>query len=594
MITRQQIDEVLARTDLVALMGSRVDLKSAGNHRMKGCCPFHSEKTPSFVVYTDKQDYHCFGCGAHGNVIDWVMHRDGLRYWDAIRQLARETGVTLVEQKDKEQQDTDPALVLLKASTDWFQENLFHHPQAPQARDYLAKRGVSAEMQQAFCLGYAPPGWDNLVKRLKSDPEQLELAHGLGLLKRKEEQDQARSDGSTAQSEKRKGYDAFRDRLIFPIHNRVGEVVGFGGRSLHQDQVPKYLNSSDSPVFTKGHLLYGEYQAKKAGRVRQWLLVEGYMDVIAMHQHGLTGAVACLGTSITQQQIAALVRRGGEVCFVFDGDTAGRKAAVRAMQLCRELIVPGIDFTFLLLPDGEDPDSLLKARGAQAMREQLTNNSQRWSDFFLTWLFTQADSYSIEGKTKLIAMAEKELNNLPNRDFRTLLMRHIKDKIGLGQRRFGKSSGRQSNMPRLTSTRADRHKRRETGLLKLLAACIHSPDAWAEMRVGLLPQLTGFSPPLSSDLLKCLELVGSEGKDESTLAVHLAGTLSQPQREALNHYSNALESPHTPAQLENLARAILHECWQTAKPDQRRQLVDFFSSRRAKKTDNVAQSGGVF
>ena len=581
MISQQQINEVIARTDLVGLMGNRVELKPAGTSRLKGCCPFHQEKTPSFMVYTDKQDYHCFGCGAHGNAINWVMHNDGLNYVQALRQLAQTAGINLTEETQEEQEDIDTAAELLEQSATWFQENLLHHQQAPQARDYLESRGISAPMQQLFRLGYAPPGWDNLRDHIEE--EQVELAHSLGLLKRKD-QDNAPSDGSN--KSQREGYDAFRDRLIFPILDREGKVVGFGGRSLHQDQIPKYLNSSGSDVFVKGRLLYGEYQAKQAGRINQWLVVEGYMDVITMHQYGFTNSVACLGTSLTSAQLANLVRWVGEVCFIFDGDNAGRKAAIRAMQLCRGLITPNTNFSFLLLPEGEDPDSMLKNKGAAALQERLERASQRWSDFFLHWLFAQADSHSIEGKTKLVSLAERELEAIPNRDFRTLLLRRIKDTIGLGYRRRGARSG---VLPPIKPTRVNEQERQQTGLLKLLAICIHSPDAWSKLQQRLLPQLQNFSPPLVPALLECLAQV----QDESNLAIQLTCLLSAAEREQLAHYSNAITKPFSEDAIEDRVRSILRDCWQAAGQDQRQQLVDFVGVRRAQK-HKALQEGDVF
>ena len=591
MVTRQQIDDILGRTDLVDLMRPQVDLKPAGSHRLKACCPFHDEKTPSFVVYSDKQDYHCFGCGAHGTAIDWIMHRDGLRYWDAVRQLARDAGIELDEHPTKSETDADPQLELLAWCARWFQEQLIHHPQSTHPRHYLSQRGVSAAMQHTFAIGYAPPGWDNLVAQFAANPQQLTHALQLGLIKAKKNTPAPRSDGHTSKTSQ--GYDAFRDRLIFPIHNAKGAVVGFGGRSLHQGQEPKYLNSAESPIFAKGTLLYGEYQARTHGSVKQWLIVEGYTDVIAMQQYGFHHTVACLGTSLTAQQLSRLIRHGSNICFIFDGDNAGRQAAIRAMQLCREHISPESDFSFLLLPQGEDPDSLLQTGGAKAMQHLIAHNAQPWSAFFLEWLFAQANRFTIEGKTKLSALADTELQPVPNRDYRTLLLRHIKEKLGLGQRR---GAPKNATMPRLATSRSHTQKRQETLLLKLLATSIHSRDAWSAIQDKLLPQLVDFSPPLSPSLLQCLALVSNDNDSGNTsaLAVRMATALSMQQRLTLEHFTNALEAHHTTTQFENLVRSILRECWNNAGEEQRHRLVRFLSTGLAKKDGTLDSAKGVF
>ncbi len=351
LIPQSFIDDLLNRSDIVEVVGSRIQLKKAGKN-YTARCPFHNEKTPSFSVSPDKQFYYCFGCGAGGNALGFIMDHDHLDFPQAVEELARRAGLEVPREDSgrghKPRQPVDsPLYPLLAAAADFYRQALKSHPARKAAVDYLKGRGLSGVIARDFGLGFAPPGWDNLLKHLGGDALQQKALIDAGLL--------------IENAESGKRYDRFRDRVMFPIRDSRGRVIAFGGRVLGDDK-PKYLNSPETPVFHKGQELYGLYEARQANRdLDEIIVVEGYMDVIALAQQGLRNAVATLGTATSEEHLKRLFRLVPSVLFCFDGDSAGRKAAWRALEATLPNLQDGRRARFLFLPEGEDPDSLVRA-----------------------------------------------------------------------------------------------------------------------------------------------------------------------------------------------------------------------------------------
>jgi len=408
-------ERLLERIEIADIVGARVQLKKAGAH-LKGLCPFHNEKTPSFVVTPSRQSYHCFGCGAHGNAIDFLIEHDRLDFREAVEELAQHAGLELPTEVDAAPAGPDPKpyYQVLEQAAALFRRQLREHPQAGRASDYLRGRGLSGEIAARFGLGYAPPGWDFLVKQLGQRPESHSLLERAGLI--------IERDG--------RRYDRFRDRVMFPIRDRRGRIIGFGGRILDQGE-PKYLNSPESPVFHKGRELYGLFEAQQASRQQPRLLVvEGYMDVIALAQFGVPYAVATLGTATTPEHLTRLRRSAPELVFCFDGDRAGRDAAWKALEVALPQATGQTPIRFLFLPEGEDPDSLIRQEGAAAF-EQRMERATLLSDFLFERLAHARNLDSDEGRAGLDAAARPLLSKVPAGTFRDLLERRLAKLTGV-------------------------------------------------------------------------------------------------------------------------------------------------------------------
>ena len=384
MIPQSFIQDLLNRVDIVGVVERYVPLRRAGANYV-ACCPFHSEKTPSFTVSQSKQFYHCFGCGAHGTAVGFVMEYTGAGFVEAVKELAQSAGlqvpqVTGERPRGKSEEGEDLYAVMLKAAR-YYRQQLRN---APRAIDYLKHRGLSGEIAKHFGIGYAPDGWQNLRAAFADYDAKTLVAAGLVI-----ETDEGRR------------YDRFRDRIMFPIVDRRGNIVGFGGRVLDQGE-PKYLNSPETVLFEKGRELYGLYQGRRAirdaGRV---VVVEGYMDVVALAQSGIGYAVATLGTATTPAHVALLLRQAEEIVFCFDGDEAGRRAAWRALEHSLEQLVDGKQLAFLFLPQGEDPDTYVRTRGKDAL-EKLLGDALPLSQFMLRELSSQVDLKTPEGRARLL------------------------------------------------------------------------------------------------------------------------------------------------------------------------------------------------
>jgi len=413
-IPQHFIDELLTRADIVEVIGRRIPLKKAGRE-FQACCPFHSEKTPSFTVSPTKQFYHCFGCGAHGSALGFLMEYDRLSFPEAVEELASSMGLEVPHEAGFEQgPDNRPLYDILERAAKYYALQLRQHADAPRAIGYLRGRGLSGEIAADFRLGFAPPGWDNLLQALGTDEQHIRRLREAGLI--------------TEQDGKR--YDRLRDRIIFPIRDTRGRVVGFGGRVLG-DGKPKYLNSPETPVFHKGRELYGLYEARQTDAHPQRLLVvEGYMDVVALAQFGISNAVATLGTATTPDHLEKLYRATPEVVFCFDGDRAGRDAAWKALQTALPLMRDGRQARFLFLPEGEDPDSLVRSIGAESLQAEV-GAALPLSEFLFDKLAGQVDMQSLDGRARLGELAKPLLDRLPAGMFREMMYQALYRRIGL-------------------------------------------------------------------------------------------------------------------------------------------------------------------
>lgn len=395
------IDDLLTRIDIVELIDARVPLKKRGNNFM-ACCPFHNEKTPSFTVSQNKQFYHCFGCGANGTAISFLMEYDRLEFRDAIQQLAQQLGMELPADVDdgSARASRQPLYDALDQANRWYQEQLREYPPAV---NYLKQRGLTGNTAKTFGIGWAPDAWQGVADRLKN---RLQAAEQAGLV-------------SKGQKDAQRYFDRFRGRIMFPIRDTRGRVIGFGGRVTGNDE-PKYLNSPETPVFHKGRELYGLYEARQANReLPRVLIVEGYMDVVMLAQHGVTNAVATLGTATTPEHIEKLYRLTSELVFCFDGDRAGRAAAWRALEHALPAMRDGRQAKFLFLPDGEDPDSMVQKEG-QAAFEQRVKQAHAATEFLLDKLANECDLASLDGRARLIELAKPHLQALPAGALKTL------------------------------------------------------------------------------------------------------------------------------------------------------------------------------
>jgi DNA primase len=426
LIPQRFIDDLLSRVDILDVVDPRVKLRKTGKN-YSGLCPFHQEKSPSFTVQPDKQFYYCFGCGAGGNAIGFVMNFDNLDFPEAVEALAKDAGLEVPHEDSGQSRQAssrhEALLALLAQVNDYYQQQLRQHSQKERAVAYLKGRGLSGEIARDFNLGYAPPGWNNLLDALGTTPEKQKLLFDAGML----------VEGSD--STKGGYYDRFRDRIMYPIRDSRGRVIGFGGRVLGDDK-PKYVNSPETPVFHKSEELYGLYEARHhSKKPERFVIVEGYMDVIALAQNGIHYSVATLGTATSSVHLRTLFKHVSEVVFCFDGDNAGREAAWRALQQALPLLEDGRSARFLFLPEGQDPDTQVRRIGATAFEASLAS-ATRLADFFFDTLSARIDVTSMEGKAQLGRQAMPLLDKLPKGIFRQLMLDELARRTGVAVENF--------------------------------------------------------------------------------------------------------------------------------------------------------------
>ncbi len=467
------IDEVVARSDIVEVIGARIPLKKAGRE-FKACCPFHSEKSPSFWVSPDKQFYHCFGCGAHGTVIGFLMQYEKMEFFDAVADLAQRAGLEMPREalKSGDAGSADLYDVMARVAR-FFEQNLADNE---RARRYVIARGIDAKTTAKFALGFAPDSWDALLNRFAARDEDRRRILQLGLIVERDTRGGERAAGF---------YDRFRDRLMFPIRDSRGRILGFGGRIIDQGE-PKYLNSPETPLFHKGRELYGLYEARQArADFTRLMIVEGYMDVVRLHQAGITYAVATLGTATTQEHLSKIFRLTSEVVFCFDGDRAGRQAAWRAMDNALPLARDGRELKFMFLPEGHDPDTLVAQEGPEAFENRL-NTALPLSEYLIQQLMTDVDLRSIDGRAKLKALAAPLFARMPEGIYREMLADRLAARVGMPAATLKKSFAGESPKGTASERPEPVHQRRgriSVGRGNLLTQAItlvlHHPTAAA-------------------------------------------------------------------------------------------------------------------
>lgn len=494
MIPESFIQELLNRVDIVEVIDKAVPLKKAGAN-YSACCPFHNEKSPSFTVSPTKQFYHCFGCGAHGSAISFLMEYNGLSFVEAIHELAKQSGMIVPQEQRDPGQPAPPSRAVMLGLQETLQQAANYYKaelkKSSRAIDYLKARGLSGQVAAKFQIGYAPAGWQNLQSVFPQyDAEPLETA------------------GLVVQNEQGRRYDRFRDRIMFPIHNQKGEVIGFGGRVINPEDTPKYYNSPETPLFQKGHELYGLFMARRAirdaGRV---LVVEGYMDVVALAQYGIDYAVAALGTATTPFHIAKLMRQTDEIVFSFDGDKAGRTAAWRAVMNALPAIKDGLKLRFLFLPAEHDPDSFLRAFGKAAFEAEI-DQAMPLSQYIIQHLSEHNPLASQEDKVQFLNDAEPILKQIQAPRYATLLRKKIAEMTGL-------ASGEMQRMLKLPNPAKAQEKvmrqraRQPLSLHVRLALILLMRPQWAN--ISLLENILG------------------ESDEEQMLRVVVKAAMAQPE-----------------------------------------------------------------
>ena len=427
LIPQTFIDKLLDQIDIVDVVDRRVKLKKSGKN-YSARCPFHDEKTPSFSVNQEKQFYYCFGCGASGNVIGFLINYENADFPQAIKILADSLGLE-VPQENKSPGNVNysgsetnykPLYECLNKASEFYQSQLRGHPEAHRAITYLKERGLTGEIAKYFQIGFAPPGWNNLIN--KFGPSELDQKRLL-------------ETGMIVRNEVGHTYDRFRDRIVFPIRDQKGRVVAFGGRVLGDDK-PKYLNSPETSVFHKGSELYGFYEAKHGSRsLTRILVTEGYLDVVALAQFGINYSVATLGTSTSQKHLERIFRLCPEVIFCYDGDDAGRKAALRALEVTLPTMIDGRQARFLFLPEGEDPDTLIRAKGKDYF-ESLITSARPLEEFLFDTLSKDIDMKTMEGRARYSKVALPYLKCLPSGIFRELMLQELAQRTGISKSSF--------------------------------------------------------------------------------------------------------------------------------------------------------------
>jgi len=484
-IPQHFIDELIARTDIVELIGARVPLKKSGRE-YKACCPFHAEKTPSFWVSPDKQFYYCFGCGKHGTALGFLMDHDHMAFPEAVEELATRLGIEVPHEGGVEratQRADEPLYELLARVAGFYTEQLAREP---RARAYLAQRGLTAATQERFAIGYAPNSWNELLRRFGgSDAERKRLSDA-GLIIERER-------GAGREGERY--YDRFRDRVMFPIRDARGRVIAFGGRVIDTGE-PKYLNSPETVLFHKGRELYGLYETRRARRALERLVVvEGYMDAVSLHQAGVDYAVATLGTATTAEHLRRIFRLVPAVVFAFDGDRAGRAAAWRALQQALPETREGREIRFLFLPQGQDPDTLILTEGRAAFEERLAL-AVPLSEYLVQELSAQGDLRSADGRARFAEEARPLFARVPEGVYRELLLERLAQVVGLSPARLealwsaGKGGAPATPAPARTSAvRPARGAGRGSLVRQAIVRLLHFPaialEVTAAERAGL-------------------------------------------------------------------------------------------------------------
>jgi DNA primase len=557
-IPQHFIDDLVARTDIVEVVGKRVPLRKAGRE-YSACCPFHDEKTPSFTVSPTKQFYHCFGCGAHGTAISFLMEHGGMSFVEAVEELASLAGLTIPREEGPAADPVVGLYDLLQRAADLYRREL---KKSEVAQAYLRERGVDEATAAEFGIGFAPDAWDTVMSALGADRSAQQHLLQAGLIVER-----------TGDDGRQRHYDRFRNRIMFPIRDLRGRVIAFGGRVLGKagEHDPKYLNSPETSLFHKGRELYGIYELRKALRdVARVLVVEGYMDVVALAQHGVRYACATLGTATTSEHLKRLSRLSSEVVFCFDGDRAGRVAAWRALENALPALHGSQQLSFLFLPEGDDPDSLVRTEGREAFEARLPG-ALPLSEFFVQRLSEQVDTGTVDGRARLAELARPLIARMPEGVYRQLLIDRLAEAVGLAAPRLQAALGPAAAAPGPAPKRQPRAVR-EVGrhspvrsAIRLilndpgLASTVANPTPLALSEVAGADVLAALMDEARKNPgIKAAGLVEAwrerpEGRhleklaalevhlhDQAAAAAELQGLLSLIEREAVSHRLNAL------------------------------------------------------
>ncbi len=556
LIPQSFINDLLARTDILDVIDGRLELRKAGRNHL-ALCPFHNEKSPSFSVNQEKQFYYCFGCGATGTALTFLMEYEHLDFVAAVELLARQAGVEVPREQGSQPKGPDrtPLYELLQQCARYYQQMLRQHAQAPRAVDYLKGRGIQGVTVRDFGIGFAPPGWEGLQVALPdARAAQLEQV------------------GMLIANDRGGHYDRFRDRIMFPIRDSRGRVVGFGGRVLGDEQ-PKYLNSPETPVFHKGQELYGLYEARRAVRqLSSLLLVEGYMDVVALAQAGFPNAVATLGTASGEAHFDKLFRTVPLVICCFDGDNAGREAAWKALQVALPALREGRQLKFMFLPDGEDPDSLVRKAGRAGFQAQL-DGALSASEFLFQRLSKGLDLRNLDARAQLASLALPLLAQVPEGLFRTLLLQRLGELTELTPERLQQAlaqTGKPRNQPQPTGQAQPQPARRQTLAAtspqaaaqraleaNLLALAIQHPAYVRELDSHRQAQLLGMGDSLLIQVLRFL--VEQPEADTASLLAYWMGTPAYGQLRQAAEREFLLSGPPLRAEFQDAVDRYLQQ-----------------------------------
>jgi DNA primase len=554
LIPQDFIDDLVSRADIVEVVGRRVPLKKAGRE-FKACCPFHDEKTPSFTVSPSKGFYHCFGCGAHGTAVGFLMDYDHMSFVEAIESLAQSMGVDVPRnENDRPARRYDDIIALLEKVEKHWQHCL---RDTPPAIDYLKQRGIDGATAKRFGIGFAPDSWSHLLDAYGTSDEAIDRLLAAGLIIRKD-------DG--------RHYDRFRNRLVFPIRDARGRCIGFGGRTTGEDE-PKYLNSPETVLFHKGRELYGLWECRQALRqIDRLVVVEGYMDVVALARHGIDFAVATLGTATTDEHLNRLFRLTDDVLFCFDGDRAGRQAAWRALETACTHLQGGRQVRFVFLPDGQDPDSYVREFGRDAFLEQL-DVGQPLSVFLIEELSARVDLASVDGKARLVELARPLVARLPAGVYRDLLLESLSAHVGLSPERLERNLAGDRPAAGKSPAAANRSPARRSRPLsgkpsvvrRAITLLLNHPEGAANLDVE---KLAGLRRPGIDVLQKLIETVHDEPN------ITTAGLLERWRHDEAGRHLGKLAAVELPADEDFDPAAELHECLEQLAAAGRREHVD--------------------
>ncbi len=559
LIPQQFVDDLIARVDIVEVIGQRIPLKKAGRE-FKAPCPFHNEKTPSFTVSPSKGFYHCFGCGAHGTTLGFLMEYEHMSFVEAVESLAHTMGMEVPrEESQRPARRYDELFDLLQQVERYYQAQL---KDDSAAIEYLKNRGVDGATAKRFGIGFAPAGWSHVLDRFGESGESVERLLATGLIIRKDNGQH---------------YDRFRDRIMFPIRDVRGRTIGFGGRVMGKEE-PKYLNSPETVLFHKGRELYGLFEARQALRnIRRLVVVEGYMDVVGLARHGIDFSVATLGTATTVDHLNSLFRLCDDVCFAFDGDRAGRSAAWKALETALPQVREGRQIRFIFLPEGQDPDSFVHTHGATAF-EKLLDAGVPLSDFLIDELASQVDMSSVDGRARLAELARPLISRIPQGVFRELMTGLLAEKVGLPVARLDTlMADRAKDTPRAregaTALRPLRRSVAGTPSLvrRAITLILHSPRAAKDLDSGLLE---GISRPGVGLLKSLIETVQAD-PDITT-----AGLLERWRNHEKGQHLGKLAAADIPEHEEFDASAELAECLHQVAVSGARQRINFLIEKQ--------------